>query len=79
VSLDVRWHGQGAHRHIRDKAFGFEGNYVTGKATIAFTASQDGRGTIFTSSAAGQYNPSVKQGGSGPPAIGHERNGVFFH
>jgi hypothetical protein len=78
VSFDVRWHGHGAHRHIRDKTFGFEGNYVTGKATIAFAASHDGHGVIFKSSSVGQHNPSVKQGGSGPPAIGQERNGVFF-
>jgi hypothetical protein len=77
VSFDVRWHGHGERRTIRDKTFGFEGRYVTGKATISFTASQDG-GVIYKSDPAGQYNPTVNQAGAGPPAIGNERNGVFF-
>jgi hypothetical protein len=79
VSFDVRWHGHGHQSKIRDKKFGFEGQYVTGAATISFTTSDDGRGVLYTSDPAGQHNPTVKEGGAGPPAVGHERNGVFFH
>lgn len=78
VSFDVRWHGHGQHRKIRDKRFGFAGDYVTGKATVTFTASQDGGSVIYRSDPGGQYNPTVKQGGSGSPAVGRERNGIFF-
>lgn len=78
VSFDVRWHGRGHHRTIRDTRFGFEGRYVTGKTTVAFTASQDGGGVIYRSDPAGQYHPTVKQGGAGSPAVGRERNGAFF-
>lgn len=77
VSFDVRWHGGGRHRKIRDKKFGFEGRYTTGPATISFAAT-DRNGVIYRSDSAGQYNPTVKQGGAGPPAVGQEQNGVFF-
>ena len=79
VSFDVRWAGGGRRQKIRDETFGFVGNYVTGPATISFTASDDGGGVIYTSDPAGQYNPAGDQGGAGSPAVGHERNGVFFH
>lgn len=79
VSFDVRWHGQGQHRKIRDKKFGFEGDYVTGRTTVSFRASQENGGVIYRSDPTAQYNPTVKQGGSGSPAVGLERNGVFFH
>jgi hypothetical protein len=78
ASFDVRWHGHGRHHKIRDKTFGFEGSYVTGKATIRFTASQDGGGVVYRSDPAGQYNPTTKQGGAGLPAVGQERNGTFL-
>jgi hypothetical protein len=78
VSFDVRWHGHGAHRTIRDHTFGFKGDYVAGATTVTFTASQDGAGVVYRSDPAGQYNPSPKQGGSGSPAVGRERNGMFF-
>ena len=35
VSFDVRWHGHGRHRRIRDKKFGFEGRLITGRTTVA--------------------------------------------
>ena len=78
VGFDVRWHGHGSHRKIRDTTFGFEGQYVTGGATIAFTTSHDGGKVVYKSESAGQYNPTVKQGGAGSPAVGAERNGIFF-
>jgi len=79
VSFDVRWSGTG-HRHkIRQEKFGFTGHYVTGPTTISFTASNDAGEVVYSSDAHGQYNPKVKDGGAGPPAVGHERNGVFFH
>jgi hypothetical protein len=78
ASFDVRWHGDGHHRKVRDKEFGFEGHYVTGKATIHFTASNDTGNVIYRSDPGGQYNPTAKQGGAGPPAVGTQQNGVFF-
>ena len=78
VSFDVRWHGHGGRRRIRDKRFGFEGQYATGEATIRFAASQDGAAVVYRADPAGQYNPTVKQGGAGPPAVGQQRNGIFF-
>jgi hypothetical protein len=77
VSFDVRWHGHGDHKKIRDKKFGFEGQYVTGVATISFTTSHDGTGVVYKSDPASQHNPTVKEGGAGSPAVGQERNGIF--
>lgn len=79
VSFDVRWPGHGERRRIRDETFGFTGHYVTSATTISFTASNDGSGVSYTSDPEGQYNPTVEEFGAGPPAVGHERNGVFFH
>jgi hypothetical protein len=79
VSFDVRWPGSGNRQKIRDDTFGFTGQYVTSATTISFTASNDGSGVIYSSDPGGQYNPTVDQGGAGSPAVGHERNGVFFH
>ena len=78
VSFDVRWHGHGHHRRLRDKKFGFEGKYITGPTTVTFTAKQHGSNVVYRSVPTGQYNPTVKQMGAGSPAVGHERNGVFF-
>jgi hypothetical protein len=78
VGFDVRWHGHGSHKKIHDKTFGFEGQYVTGGATITFTTSHDGGKVVYNSKSAGQYNPTVKQGGAGSPAVGSELNGIFF-
>jgi hypothetical protein len=79
VSFDVRWHGGGQHRKLHDKKFGFEGEYVSGPATVTFTAGQDGSNVVYRSDPSGQYNPTVKQMGAGSPAFGRERNGTFFH
>jgi hypothetical protein len=72
VSYDVRWSGGGAHQAIRDSTFGFVGDYVPGTATITFEAMDDHGTVIYRSDAAGQSNV-------GQPAVGVERNGVFFH
>jgi hypothetical protein len=79
VSFDVRWSGGGHRQKIRDQTFGFTGQYVAGPSTISFTASNDGGGVIYSSDPGGQYNPTVDEGGAGLAAVGHERNGVFFH
>ena len=79
VSFDVRWAGHGERKRIRDETFGFVGHFATGEATISFTASNDGSGVVYTSDPAGQHNPTPAEGGAGSPAVGHERNGVFFH
>jgi hypothetical protein len=70
VSFDVRWHGTGARRKIRDADFGFVGHYVEGTASISFTAANDGSGVTYTSQADGQRTISA--------GVGHERNGLFF-
>jgi len=72
VSFDVRWAGHGEPVVQHDPIFGFEGQYVTGPATISFTAANDGGSVVYRSDAEGQTNP-------GPPAVGTEQNGVFFH
>ena len=79
VSFDVRWSGDGHRQRIRDATFGFVGQYVAGPATISFTAQDDAGNVLFSSDPEGQYNPTPDQGGAGSPAVGHERNGVFFH
>jgi hypothetical protein len=71
VSFDVRWDGAGDRQSITDESFGFTGNYVTGNATISFSATDDTTGITYTSHADGQTNV-------GDPGVGHERNGVFF-
>ena len=79
ASFDVQWSGDGHQQHIRDATFGFVGDYVAGPATISFTAMDDAGNVLFRSDPQGQYNPTPDQGGAGSPAVGHERNGVFFH
>ena len=78
VSFEVRWSGSGARQKIRDETFGFTGHYVPGATTIRFTASNAGSRVIYRSDPGGQYNPTVDQGGAGSPAVGLERNGIFF-
>ena len=72
VSFEVRWAGHGAPVDLHDPTFGFTGHYVTGPATISFTASNDNSDVVYTSDATGQSNPAS-------PAVGTEQNGVFFH
>jgi hypothetical protein len=78
VSYDVRWAGGGNHVHIDDTTFGFTGDFVTGPSTISFTAFNEHGDVVFRSDPGGQYNPTVEQFGAGMPAVGTERNGVFF-
>ena len=78
VTFDVRWAGHGKKRKLRDKTFGFSGTYVTGPATVTFSASNDGGDVTYTSDPEGQHNPTTAQGGAGSPAVGRQRNGVFF-
>jgi hypothetical protein len=72
VSFDVRWAGHGAPVDLHDPVFGFTGHYVTGPATISFTARNNNSNVVYTSDATGQTNPGL-------PAVGTEQNGVFFH
>jgi hypothetical protein len=51
---------------------------VTGRTAVSFTASDDGGGVVYRSDPSRQYNPTVEQGGAGPPAVGQQRNGIFF-
>jgi hypothetical protein len=79
VSFDVRWSGRGHPQRIRDATYGFVGEYVAGPATISFTAKDDAGNVVFRSDPHGQHNPTPDEGGAGSPAVGRERNGVFFH
>ena len=72
VSFEVRWAGHGAPVDLHDTTFGFMGHYVTGPATISFTASNDNSSVVYRSDATGQSKP-------GAPGVGTEQNGVFFH
>jgi hypothetical protein len=74
----VTWAGRGERRAVHDETFGFEGRYVTGPATISFTASDDDSSVVYASDASAQRNPGPEEGGAGSPAVGHERNGRFF-
>jgi hypothetical protein len=78
VTFDVRWAGGGKARPIRDRRFGFSGRYIRGPATITFSATDDATGVTWTSDATGQRNPTAAEGGAGSPAVGRERNGMFF-
>ena len=71
VSFDVKWAGGGTRQKIHDATYGFEGDFVDGPATIDFTAQQDGSSVVYRSNPEGQITVSA--------AVGHERNGVFFH
>lgn len=77
MSFDVRWAGDGDRQKIRDEAFEFTGQYVASATKIAFTASNDRGGVIYSSLPDGQFNITDP---AGPvlPAVGHERNGKFF-
>lgn len=72
VSFEVRWSGHGDPVELHDTTFGFMGHYVTGPATISFTATNDAGDVVYSSDATGQSNV-------GTPAVGTEQNGVFFH
>lgn len=72
VSFEVRWSGHGDPVELRDTTFGFMGHYVTGPATISFTATNDAGDVVYSSDATGQSNV-------GTPAVGTEQNGGFFH
>jgi hypothetical protein len=78
VSYDVLWHGGAEAQTIRDETYGFVGDFVAGPATITFEAQNEHGETIFRSDAAAQYNPGPEVNGAGSPAVGTERNGVFF-
>jgi hypothetical protein len=78
VSFDVRWPGHGDRQKIHNEEFGFAGDYVASPTTIKFTAFVDGVRVIYRSDPQGQYNVAVEDFGAGPPAVGRERNGVFF-
>ena len=72
VSFDVRWAGGGASQAVRDSTFGFVGDYIPSTASISFTAMDDHGIVVYSSDPDGQTNV-------GQPAVGTERNGVFFH
>ena len=71
VSYDVRWAGHGDVVPVHDATFGFAGTYVTGTTTVTFSGFNEHGDVVFTSDPTGQTNGL-------PPAVGTERNGVFF-
>ncbi len=79
ADFEVSWHGGGDRVPVRDPDFGLVGDYVTGPATISFTAQNDHGDVVYRSDSDGQYNPGPEEFGAGSPAVGSEQNGVFFH
>jgi hypothetical protein len=66
----VHWRGDPHDkRWIRDRTFGFEGEFVPCEVTIDFRVKDDHSDVVYTSVGHGQ----TTVGG----AIGFERNGVF--
>jgi hypothetical protein len=78
VSFDCRWAGHGDVQRVSDDDWKFEGRFVGGPATISFTAQNDADEVVYTSDPNGQRNPGPEEFGAGSPAVGHERNGIFF-
>jgi hypothetical protein len=72
VNYDVRWVPAGTKQSVRDATFGFVGDYVPARATVTFEAADDHGSVVYRSDPSGQTNV-------GQPAVGTERNGVFFH
>ncbi len=70
VSFDVEWNGQGDRLKVRDTDWDFGGTFVSGDATVAFSASNDGKDVTYTSVAGGQHTVGA--------GVGHEQNGAFF-
>jgi hypothetical protein len=71
ASFEVHWRGDPSDRtRIRDRTFGFVGEFVPCEVTIAFRVSDDRSDVVYTSVAGGQ----TTVGGG----VGHERNGRFF-
>ena len=70
VSFDVRWHGNDDPQQVRDAKFGFAGTFISGGASISFTAKNDTSPVTYRSEPTGQ---KVLYAGTGT-----ERNGVFF-
>ena len=60
----------GGRQRIRDATFGFAGDYVGGIATIAFTARIRTQRPVYVGAARADDGRQ--------PAVGFERNGVFF-
>jgi hypothetical protein len=78
VSFDCHWAGHGEVQRVTDNDFKFTGRFVGGPATISFTAQNEGDDVVYTSDPDGQHNPGPDEFGAGSPAVGHERNGIFF-
>jgi hypothetical protein len=70
VSFQVLWHGNDDPQQLRDEKFGFGGTFISGGASIAFTAKNNNSPVVYRSEPAGQ---KVLYAGTG-----NERNGVFF-
>jgi hypothetical protein len=71
VSFDCRWAGGGKRTTIHDTTYGFEGTFVDGPASMKFVARRDDTGVTYRSDPEDQITVAA--------AVGHERNGVFFH
>jgi len=70
ASYRAEWHG-GHHKvRIHDPSQGFEGDFIEGKATIEFSASNDDGFRFVSDRASTSTTVSA--------VVGKERNGVFF-
>ena len=70
VSFDVHWHGNDDPQQIRDEKFGFTGTFISGGASISFSAKNNDSPVVYRSEPTGQ---KVLYAGTAT-----ERNGVFF-
>jgi hypothetical protein len=78
VDYEVTWHGGSDHVTLSDPDYRFSGDFITGLATISFTAQNDHGDVVYRSDSEGQRNPGPEEGGAGSPAVGTEQNGEFF-
>lgn len=70
MSFDILWHGNGDPQQLRDAKYGFSGTFISGDATISFSAKNNGSPVVYRSQPGGQ---KALYAGTGT-----ERNGVFF-
>jgi hypothetical protein len=70
ASFDVRWKDIQSRYNTRQPDWGFAGEFVTTKASIEWSAEQEGFSFHSDPASASITDYAI---------VGHERNGVFFH
>jgi hypothetical protein len=62
VSFDVRWHANDDPQQIRDAKFGFGGTFISGGASISFSAKNNSSPVVYRSQPGGQKSPLRRHG-----------------